>query len=112
MQSRIWSSWKSVDCRPTGRSGCRPPAALSSWPSANQPWTQDQAFLLPPSLRDWLAEDHLAWFILDVVSQLDLSAIERAIQSKDARGQRPYRIRDAQSIRHPTRPSEPRYDAT
>ena len=55
-----------------------------------QPWTQDQAFLLPPSLRDWLAEDHLAWFILDVVSQLDLSAIERAIQSKDARGQRPY----------------------
>ena len=55
-----------------------------------QPWTQDQAFLLPPSLRDWLAEDHLAWFILDVVSQLDLGAIERAIQSKDARGQRPY----------------------
>ena len=55
-----------------------------------QPWTQDQAFLLPPSLRDWLAEDHLAWFILDVVSQLDLSVIERAIQSKDARDQRPY----------------------
>ena len=55
-----------------------------------QPWTQDQAYLLPPSLRDWLAEDHLAWFILDVVSQLDLSAIESAIQSKDARGQRPY----------------------
>ena len=55
-----------------------------------QPWTQDQAYLLPPSLRDWLAEDHLAWFILEVVSQLDLSAVERAIQSKDARGQRPY----------------------
>ena len=55
-----------------------------------QPWTQDQAYLLPPSLRDWLAEDHLAWFILDVISQLDLSVIERAIQSKDARGQRPY----------------------
>ena len=43
-----------------------------------------------PSLRDWFPEDHLAWFILDVVSQLDLSAIERAVQSKDARGQRPY----------------------
>ena len=55
-----------------------------------QPWTQDQTFLLPPSLRDWLPEDHLAWFVLDVVSQLDLSVIERAIQSKDARGQRPY----------------------
>ena len=55
-----------------------------------QPRTQDQAYLLPPSLRDWLPEDHLAWFILDVVSQLDLSAIDDAIQSKDARGQRPY----------------------
>ena len=55
-----------------------------------QPWTQDQAYLLPPSLRDWLPEDHLAWFILEVVSQLDLSAIEDAIQSKDSRGQRPY----------------------
>ena len=49
-----------------------------------QPWTQDQGYLLPPSLRDWLPEDHLAWFILEAVSQLDLSAIERAIESKDA----------------------------
>ncbi|MFQ5515906.1 MAG: IS1182 family transposase [Myxococcota bacterium] len=55
-----------------------------------QPWTQDQQFLLPPSLRDWLPEGHLAWFVLDVVSQLDLSPIVDAIQSKDARGQRPY----------------------
>lgn len=55
-----------------------------------QPWTQEQAFLLPPSLRDWLPEGHLAWFILDVVGQLDLSAIEVAIQAKDPRGQRPY----------------------
>ncbi len=55
-----------------------------------QPWTQDQAHLLPPSLRDWLPEDHLAWFTLEVVSQLDLSAIERAIEAKDARGQRPF----------------------
>ena len=55
-----------------------------------QPWTQDQAYLLPPSLREWLPEDHLSWFIVDVVGQLDLSAVESAIQSKDARGQRPY----------------------
>jgi transposase len=55
-----------------------------------QPWTQDQPYLLPPSLRDWLAEEHLAWFILDVVSQLDLGPVEAAIQGKDARGQRPY----------------------
>lgn len=55
-----------------------------------QPWTQDQPYLLPPSLREWLAEEHLAWFILDVVSQLDLRPLEAVIQSKDPRGQRPY----------------------
>lgn len=39
---------------------------------------------------DWLPEDHLAYFILDVVSELDLSPIEDAIQAKDHRGERPY----------------------
>jgi transposase len=29
---------------------------------------------MPPSLRDWLSEDHLAWFVLDTVAQLDLAA--------------------------------------
>jgi transposase len=33
---------------------------------------RDQPFLLPPDLRDWLPADHLAWFVLDVVDQLDL----------------------------------------
>jgi transposase len=33
---------------------------------------RDQPFLLPPDLRDWLPDGHLAWFILDVVDQLDL----------------------------------------
>jgi transposase len=32
---------------------------------------RDQPFLLPPDLRDWLPAGHLAWFILDVVDQLD-----------------------------------------
>jgi transposase len=32
----------------------------------------DQPFLLPPDLRDWLPADHLAWFVRDVVDQLDL----------------------------------------
>ena len=27
---------------------------------------RDQPFLLPPDLRDWLPEGHLAWFVLDV----------------------------------------------
>ena len=47
-------------------------------------------FLMPPSMREWLKEDHLAWFILDVVSELDISPVEKAIRRKDARGQRPY----------------------
>src|SRR6266516_6548274 len=38
---------------------------------------RDQPFLLPPDLRDWLAEGHLAWFILDVVDQLDLAPLYR-----------------------------------
>ncbi|MGH9261381.1 MAG: hypothetical protein ACRD08_16065, partial [Acidimicrobiales bacterium] len=36
------------------------------------PGDRDQPFLLPPDLRDWLPADHLAWFVLDVVDQLDL----------------------------------------
>jgi transposase len=34
---------------------------------------RDQDFLLPPSLKDWLPDDHLAWFVLDAVDELDLS---------------------------------------
>ena len=34
----------------------------------------DQGLLLPPSLRDWLPKDHLAWFISDTVDELDLDA--------------------------------------
>jgi transposase len=33
----------------------------------------DQPFLLPPDPRDWLPADHLAWFVLDAVDQLDLT---------------------------------------
>src|SRR3954471_4188187 len=36
---------------------------------------RDQDFLLAPSVRDWLPEDHLAWFVLEVVERLDLGAI-------------------------------------
>src|SRR5438132_4674276 len=34
---------------------------------------RDQELLLPPSLKDWLPGDHLAWFVLDAVDELDLS---------------------------------------
>jgi transposase len=38
---------------------------------------RDQPFLLPPDLRDWLPTGHLAWFLLDVVDQLDLAPFYR-----------------------------------
>jgi transposase len=35
---------------------------------------REQELLLPPSLREWLPEGHLAWFVIDAVAQLDLAA--------------------------------------
>jgi transposase len=35
---------------------------------------REQALLLPPSLREWLPEGHLAWFVLDAVATIDLTA--------------------------------------
>lgn len=35
---------------------------------------RDQELLLPPSMREWLPEDHLAWFVADAVQELDLTA--------------------------------------
>lgn len=55
-----------------------------------RPWELDQLYLLPPSPREWLPEKHLAYFILEIVEELDLSEIESAIHVKDARGERPY----------------------
>ena len=35
---------------------------------------REQDFLMPPSVREWLPEGHLAWYLLDVVERLDLDA--------------------------------------
>ena len=48
----------------------------------------NQSFLLPPNPRDWLPEDHLAFFVSDVVDQLDLSPVFSYYNSN--RGQPPY----------------------
>lgn len=45
----------------------------------------DQLMMLPPSVREWLPEDHLAFFVLDVVAELDLSAFYAAYRV-DGRG--------------------------
>jgi len=49
----------------------------------------DQLFLMPPNLREWLPEDHLAYFVSDLVDDLDLSEIE-AVYEDEERGQPPY----------------------
>lgn len=54
------------------------------------PYTVDQRLLLPPDMREWLPEGHLALFILDIVRELDLSAIERVHAMKDPRGRAGY----------------------
>jgi hypothetical protein len=43
-------------------------------PASYLPYQPDQDFLLPPSMREWLPEGHLAYFISDTVDTLDLSA--------------------------------------
>jgi transposase len=53
---------------------------------------RDQAFLLPPDLRDWLPADHLAWFVLDVVDQLDLGPFLKAYRA-DGHGRAAYQPR-------------------
>ena len=53
-------------------------------------WNPDQPFLLPPSLQDWLPEDHPVYMMLDILEELDVSAIEKKYRRKDSRGTRPY----------------------
>src|SRR5688572_31087316 len=39
---------------------------------------REQSFLMPPDVREWLPEDHFAWFVLDAVAALDLDAFYAA----------------------------------
>jgi transposase len=54
-----------------------------------RPYVPEQDLLLPPSLRDWLPDDHLVYFVSDVVDALDLSAITTVYEEED-RGYPPY----------------------
>ena len=55
-----------------------------------RPYTLDQQLLLPPDLRAWLPEGHLALYVSDVVDALDRSAILRVYAAADPRGGVPY----------------------
>jgi transposase len=54
-----------------------------------RPYVPEQDLLLPPSLREWLPENHLAYFVSDLIDQLDLSAIT-AVYEDEERGYPPY----------------------
>jgi transposase len=52
-------------------------------------YRREQAYLMAPSLRDWLAEDHLAWFVIQTVEQLELAAFYAAYR-EDGHGRAAY----------------------
>ncbi len=56
-----------------------------------RPYDPDQQLLLPAALREWLPDDHPAYFISDVVDQLELSEITR--YERESRGGPPYHPR-------------------
>jgi len=53
-------------------------------------YDMSQLLLLPPDMREWLRDDHLALYVSDIVEQLDLSGILQSYEAGDARGRPPY----------------------
>jgi len=50
---------------------------------------REQGFLLPADVREWLPADHLAWFVIDAVAEMDLSAFYAAYRA-DGHGRAAY----------------------
>jgi transposase len=48
-------------------------------------YDREQAFLLPPSIDDWLPQDHLARFIVEIIDQLDISSIDKQYSGRSGR---------------------------
>ena len=59
-------------------------------PTNYRTYQPEQSYLLPPSLSDWLPENHLAYFISEVVSVLDLSGFYARHEESDPRGNQPF----------------------
>ena len=55
-----------------------------------RPWNPEQTMLLPPSPVDWLPENHLVFFLLDLAAELDLGEIHAYYRQKDPRGEKAY----------------------
>jgi transposase len=70
------------------------PCRASGWTLTRNTWRvaynftavdREQLLLMPPSVADWLPEDHLGWFVIDVVAELDMSSFFAAYRL-DGRG--------------------------
>jgi len=59
-------------------------------PKSFRPWNPEQMLLLPPSPVEWLPENHLAFFLLDLAAELDLEEIYAVYRQKDPRGEKAY----------------------
>ena len=59
-------------------------------PTNYRAYQPEQSYLLPPSPSDWLPQNHLAFFISDVVEEMDLSAFHGQNEEGDARGNQPF----------------------
>jgi transposase len=59
-------------------------------PKSFRPWNPEQTLLLPPSPVDWLPQDHLVFFLLDLAAELDLEEIYAVYRQKDPRGEKAY----------------------
>jgi hypothetical protein len=50
-----------------------------------RPYAPARSYLLPPSPSEWLPEGHLAYFVLELLEDIDLGEIEKVLQAKDHR---------------------------
>ena len=53
------------------------------------PTNRDQQYLFPPSIQDWLPEEHLARFVIDIVSQLNLQPLAETYAGKGFKAYHP-----------------------
>jgi transposase len=59
-------------------------------PKSFRPWNPEQTLLFPPSPVEWLPENHLVFFLLDLAAELDLGEIHDYYRQKDPRGEKAY----------------------
>ena len=50
---------------------------------------RDTPYLLPPSVQDWLPEEHLARFVVEVASKLDLRDLEKEYAGRGSKAYHP-----------------------